>query len=204
MSTKITFDDITLTLDLTINEKHKRTGDSTEHIIEDGSTKSDHIILSPDSFSISGFLSEIPYKNIDDPQIKIFNELDEARKNKKIFIVETFLKTYENVCLTGLDCQFTEDLGKSILLDLTFKQMDFTQAKETKAPKEKIGKAQTNNTVKNQQDRFSSKTSKGQVNKATPNASQQTKINNAQKPVTNPNKATPQQNKSYLSSILGY
>lgn len=203
MALKITFDDITLSLDLTINEKHNRSGDSTDHVLEGGSVISDHQILSPDTFSIKGFLSEIPFKGVDDPQILIFNELDEARKNKKLFTVETILKTYENVVLKELSGEFNEDHGGSMLLDLTFKQNTFVKAEETKAPKENIGKPQNNNTVKQQQDRFSTNKNKGQIGKTKPTAAQQTKLDNSKKAVSNPNAAT-KQSKSFLSNLLGY
>lgn len=200
---KISFDDITLTLDLTINEKHSRSGDSTDHLIESGANISDHQILNPDVFTIRGFLSEIPLKGVDDPQKVIFNELDAARINKKLFTVETILKTYVNVTLKEFSGEFNEEHGGSMLLDLTFKQNTYVTAKETKAPKEAIGKAQPNNSVKNQQDRYSSSKNKGQISKTTPNDTQKTKINNVKKAAANPNAAAPQ-SKSFLASVLGY
>lgn len=194
---KITYNDVTIQLDATEEENFEYSGSSTDHVIESGSTISDHIIEDPNKLMVKGFLSEIQKNGIEDPHFKVLDDLVLAKKNKQLFTVETSYKTYTNMNLESISANIKQGSGTSLFLRLSFKEFVFTKAKETKAPKEFIAKPS--------QDRMSSKSSKGQVSKSPANNNQASKTTNAGKASPNPNKpvnSTPQ-TKSWALQLLG-
>lgn len=181
MSTVISYKNIKITIPLLESEDHDYASSSTDHKIESGSTISDHIIHDPDQVLIKGFCSEITKDGVEDPHLKLLDSLYSAKISDELFTVETIAKTYNDMTLNKLSVSVKAGEGESLFLTLGFKKFNFTTAKETKAPKEKI--------EKKSQDRYSPKTSKGQVAKSTPNSNQASKTTNATKAVPNPNKA---------------
>lgn len=185
MSTIISYEGKSLKLDVTPSQDHSRSGSSTDKVVESGASVQDHQIIKPDTFSIEGFLSEIdPENGISESHFDKFEELDQARKRKTIFSVETLLKTYPKCTLESLSCKIKAGTGKSLFLSMSFKEWREIVAKETKAPKDSIGKpkktdttsAQKKSTIKKIQDRYSPKTNKGQVPKSTPTTNQVPKV----------------------------
>lgn len=185
MSTIISWEGKSLKLDVTPSEDHGRSGGSTDKVVESGASAQDHQVIKPDTFSLEGFLSEIDKENgISDDHFDKFEELDQARKRKVIFSVETLLKTYPKCTLESLTAKIKQGTGRSLFLSFSFKEWREIVAEETKAPKDSIGKpkktdttaSQKKSTIKKIQDRYSSKTNKGQVPKQTPSAPQVPKV----------------------------
>lgn len=195
MSTVISYKDVKIKIDLTESEDHKISSTSTDYIVEDGSTKSDHITIDGDQVIIKGFCSEITRDGVEDPHFKTLEALTSAVKKKELFTVETIVKTYYNMHLSDLGVSIKQGDGTSLFLTLSFKEFIFSTAKETKAPKDSI--------KKESKDRFSKKSSKGQVNKKPLSSNNSKKLSNNTKAVANPNKAQPKM-KAWDASIVDF
>lgn len=196
MGAKITWNNTTITLDITKGEQHKYESKSTDHPVEDGSVISDNQTTELEKCNIKGFLTNIQPEGIIGRQFSLVDELNQAMKQKVLFTVETIAKTYSNMTLESLMMDINEGSGGSVALFLDFKEFRTVTTKETKAPKGSLGKNP------NEKDRATSKSNKGKKSTSQANSTQSKSLNKSNKAVPHKSKGTPQA-KSWAVQLAG-
>jgi hypothetical protein len=164
----------------------------TEHPIEDSSDPniSDYSITANDSFSISGILSEI--RKPDDTRTYNYlimdDILEKACKSADLVKLQTDLELRNNLKLTSYSTTRETQTGKSLMVTLDFKQVNFVKTKSVKIPKRLIGKGKPNQTkpqkkqqIQKDKDKFSPVVDKGKTKTAPANANQAEKIKEKKK-----------------------
>lgn len=97
---------VEFTADLTIDERHERSAEVTQHPIESGAQVSDHVILSPERVMLTGFVSDAGvavFGSQPGNTQSAFETLDAAwRKGEPVSLV-TGYKTYQDMVITRLN-----------------------------------------------------------------------------------------------------
>lgn len=180
MATTIVLKDKTeLIIDATLKRSVDVNSSVTNHPIEssDLGTITDHVIVEPKKYSISGLISDVIF-------------LSDKRKNKYTAIVDMLEKavlssdlvtvigknqTHKNLKLVNFSRSESSGTGNTYDISLSFQEVKFSETKTVLTPKRVIGKAKKNQTpqqgqqqVKKDQDRFTPKKEKGNVNKTPP------------------------------------
>lgn len=92
--------------DLTIEERHERSAEVTQHPIESGAQVSDHVILSPERVMLTGFVSDsgvAVFGSQSGNTQSAFETLESAwRKGEPVSLV-TGYKTYQDMVITRLN-----------------------------------------------------------------------------------------------------
>lgn len=92
--------------DLTIEERHERNAQVTEHPVESGAKVSDHVILSPERVIISGFVSDAGVAVFGSQPGKTqgaFDTLESAWRSRETISVVSGYKTYQDMIITRLN-----------------------------------------------------------------------------------------------------
>lgn len=89
---------------LTIDEMHERSATVTEHPIENGSTISDHVIISPERLRLTGFVTDASPRDAERGATQsAFDALDAAASSGQLMQVITGRKTYQDMILIAAD-----------------------------------------------------------------------------------------------------
>lgn len=121
-----------LSFDLILSENHNRSNDITDFNVEDGTIISDHIKKNLENGSLSGLVSNFSlntFGNIFNRSQDAFNVMEEIMNEQTLVTIVTVLKVYENVGITSVDVVQTSESGESIVLDVTFKQVNVVKLK---------------------------------------------------------------------------
>jgi len=92
--------------ELTIEERHERNAQVTEHPIESGARVTDHVILSPERVMLSGFVSDAGVAVFGAQPGRTqgaFDTLESAWRERQTLNVVTGYKTYQDMIITRLN-----------------------------------------------------------------------------------------------------
>lgn len=118
--------------DLTIDEQHERSAEATQHPIEAGARISDHVILSPDRLSISGFVTDAGVAVLGSQPGRTqsaFDTLDSAWRARDLVQVVTGYRTYQDMIITRLDMPRTRP--ESMQFSIEFQHIRIVSSEET-------------------------------------------------------------------------
>jgi len=117
-----------LVLDVTLNEKHSHTAETTDNPIEDGSNASDHTIQSPDQYSLEGIWTDTP---LDADRAELNRSNDKYRKLVRLkeeaepLTVVSGLRVYENMIIQSINSRDDPSTGFSVPVSVSFKESRF-------------------------------------------------------------------------------
>lgn len=92
--------------DLTIEERHERSAEVTQHPIESGAQVSDHVILSPERVMLTGFVSDSGVAVLGSQPgstQSAFETLEAAWRKREPVSLVTGYKTYQDMVITRLN-----------------------------------------------------------------------------------------------------
>lgn len=156
-----------IVLDCTLNETHTRTIDITEHPVEEGSNISDHARVKQKMLTLGGLVSNTPINRTQ--QLRVVesrgykfasateqdnpagtagyaetaaDKLEEIADTKKLIIVFTRQKVYDNMLIESLVMPRDRTSGDALHFTVTFKQIKIVRNRSTKKTVAKEPKAQ--------------------------------------------------------------
>ena len=132
-------------IDATTSQAHERSASVTDHPIEDGSTIADHVIVDPETVSLTGVYAYAPIRTPlhlltgitlleTDRHKRAFQRIEDAIAGAEVCTVHTGLKIYEDMIITG--GSFPKD-GSSFDLRFTlnFQAVVTVESKSAAVPK---------------------------------------------------------------------
>lgn len=134
-----------ITLDAAINEDYTYSSNVTSYPVESGSVVSDHIINDPESFSISGIISQTPLKLLSGLRTernlvqKSFDALTKIYNDKELVTVVSGLKVFDNMAMTSFRVNRSGATGDALMFDASFTKVTVVETQTTTIPKSSIG-----------------------------------------------------------------
>ena len=124
--------------DVVTSEDHKSTSEVSAFAMEDGTVKSDHIILAPDEVTISFELSnretglnrevnenkngEVSENKLGENAKKLFEQLKAARVKRDLLEVVTRHQTYKNMVIKDITANHSGPFTGRLICTVTFKE----------------------------------------------------------------------------------
>lgn len=111
-----------LQAELTMEGDHTRTASTTQFPVEGGSQVSDHVILGPETISLTGFVTDTPliYRaDAEGASQGAFDALDTLWRERSPVMVSTRFKIYENMIIESITMPETDGDSLEYSIDLT-------------------------------------------------------------------------------------
>lgn len=127
--------DLEVELDVIISEGVSTSSTITQNPVEQGADVSDHIIINPLSFAMSGIVSDTPVKFLgglssglsllsgETPSVKAWDKLLQLQASREPFTLVTNLKEYDNVVIETLSTTQDKDTSKMLNFSATMKEI---------------------------------------------------------------------------------
>ncbi|URG13029.1 hypothetical protein B2_36 [Stenotrophomonas phage B2] len=112
----------------------------TRFAVEDGTERSDHIVIEPVEITIDFLLS--------DDTRNAFQELKQAFDSNRLVSVQTKVDTVPNMIITALPREESGTLGSSVLCQIRFQEWREVQPEYGELPPAKVQKKSQSSTVK--------------------------------------------------------
>lgn len=147
MATIIVFaDDTSLRLDAALSQGHERSAEITQHPVEQGADVTDHVRGKPHGLSVQGFIARFPVLSPEehpeeDRVSQAFQRLEQAVDRGERVDVQTDLKVYRSMVITGLSVTREAGNGHDLEVKLDFQEIRLATAQIAEVPKDALGKA---------------------------------------------------------------
>ena len=139
----------TVVPDACISQEHKGSNQVTSHPVELGVNISDHIITDPDELTMECFFSShvcepaAGLRNPIDRAAQFYEKLMDLKDKGYLAIVVTKLRQYESMALVSMSAPRSAELGDSVQVNLTFRQVKTVQSKTVDAPTPTVDRAKS-------------------------------------------------------------
>lgn len=127
----------TITVDVTLSERHSGRVALTAHPVESGMNPTDHARLEPAKYSLEGIFSNFPLPAgrgpvrrdaTDTPAKKTSDQFWKLFKDRRAVTIVTGLRTYDNMVMTSLDMPVDPAIGQDVQFSATFDEIRFVNA----------------------------------------------------------------------------
>lgn len=122
----------TIKLDLIVSESHSFNNRVTEHSVEDGSEITDHIENELIAGSLVGMVTNfsLAVDGLDTNRAQdAFDEMERLWRQRSLVDIVTVMRVYEDVAITGIQVQRSEQTGEAISMSVSFRQVRVVQLK---------------------------------------------------------------------------
>ena len=130
--------DAFMVIDASINDAHKASVEFTKHPIEFGANISDHGIIQPRSYTLTGRIATISTRGGDAPLDVIGNvinrpqvaweKLQDLAFSRTIVTVESNLKVYDNIVLASLSTEQNWQTARTLDFEAVFEELFIVDA----------------------------------------------------------------------------
>lgn len=122
-----------IVLDLITDETHNFNNAVTQYNVEDGSVISDHIRNELFTGSITGIITNFSLYTgelVSNRAQDAFDALEQLWRDRELITVNTVLKIYNNVAITGLSVNKSVDSGEMIAINISFIEFNVVNLQE--------------------------------------------------------------------------
>lgn len=144
-------------IDLYSEENHNLPVTKTKYPVEDGSSRTDNIVVEPEQLVLKGLVSDLqtnPFSivEISDKfrQKEAWGRLKELKNSGDLVTVITLLGMYENMSVINIDATVNRDSGHALFFTITLEETIIVDTEIIKlAPSKLTGPAETKGTETN-------------------------------------------------------
>lgn len=145
-----------ITVDATLTENHTTSVTVSDYPVEDGATFSDHFIVNPDTYTMTGIISDTPLdigafsfvangvstittfdENSVSRSIVNYRDIEKLQKSGEPFTIISSLKIYENCIMTNFRVSRDKNTSNEIRFSCDIRVIQYGTTETVKLAKEK-------------------------------------------------------------------
>lgn len=130
--------------DVTVSESATAKARATKNPVENGADITDHVIIEPMTFGVSGIVSNTPVKYLagiqsgtfltgNRPAKTAWDKLLELQASREPFVLAQGLKSYSNIIITGLSTTTDATTGGSLFFSAEMEEIILVGTQELRA-----------------------------------------------------------------------